>query len=101
MRHPLYHFGMIRSFKNSVTRNFVLGGKSKWSGMDEAIARQMFAELHAATALSDLGNLNSVELHKLTGDLKEFWPIDINGPWRILFVFDGGHAYKVHIHDPH
>ena len=92
---------MIRTFKNSATRAFVLGGKSKWSGMNETIARQRFAELHAATALSDLGNLNSIGLHKLKGDLKEFWSIDINGPWRILFVFDRGHAYKVHIHDPH
>jgi len=92
---------MIRTFKNSATRAFVLGGKSKWSGMDETLARLRFAELHAATALPDLGNLNSVGLHKLKGDLKEFWSIDINAPWRVLFVFDSGHAYKVHIHDPH
>jgi len=92
---------MIRTFRNSATRAFVLGGKSKFPGMNEALARQRFAELHAATSPTDLGNLNSVGLHKLKGNLAGFWSIDINGPWRILFQFDAGHAFEVHIHDPH
>jgi proteic killer suppression protein len=48
-----------------------------------------------------LGRLNSLGLHKLKGDLKEYWSIDINGPWCLLFRFDAGDAYEVHIHDPH
>ncbi|MGQ0485989.1 MAG: type II toxin-antitoxin system RelE/ParE family toxin [Hyphomicrobiales bacterium] len=39
--------------------------------------------------------------HKLKGDLRDFWSIDINGPWRLLFMFSNGDAYEVHIHDPH
>ena len=62
---------------------------------------QRLAELNAATALTDLGKLNSVGLHKLKGDLKAYWSIDVNGPWRILFKFQAGDAYEVHIHDPH
>ncbi len=58
-------------------------------------------ELNAATSLLDFGRLNSVGLHKLKGDLKGYWSIDVNGPWRILFKFDTGNAYEVHIHDPH
>jgi proteic killer suppression protein len=69
--------------------------------MDEELARQRLAELNAATSLNDIGRLASVGLHKLKGDLKDFWSIDINGPWRILFKFDAGNAYEVHIHDPH
>jgi len=92
---------MIRTFGSSATRNFVLGGKSKFAGMDEKIARRRFAQLQQANALEDLGRLNSVGLHKLKGDLAGYWSIDINGPWRILFKFDAGHAYEVTIHDPH
>jgi proteic killer suppression protein len=69
--------------------------------MNEDLARQRLAELNAATSLADISGLASVGLHKLKGNLKGFWSIDINGPWRILFKFRAGDAYEVHIHDPH
>jgi proteic killer suppression protein len=92
---------MIRSVKGSATRRFILSGRSKFSGLDEDLARQRLAELNAATSLQDLGQLNSVGLHKLKGTLKGYWSIDVNGPWRILFRFEDGDAHEVHIHDPH
>lgn len=92
---------MIRSIKNSATRQFAETGKSKFSGMDEKIARRRLAQLNAANSLEALGKLNSLGLHKLKGNLKGYWSIDINGPWRLLFQFDAGDAYEVYIHDPH
>jgi proteic killer suppression protein len=92
---------MIKSVKGSATRQFIESRKSKFSGLDVELAWRRLAELNAASTIADLGNLNSVGLHNLKGDLKGFWSIDINGPWRILFRFDGGHAHEVHIHDPH
>ncbi len=92
---------MIKSVKGSATRRFIETGKSKFSGLDEALARQRLMELNAATSLDDLGRLNSVGLHKLKGNLRQFWSIDVNGPWRILFRFENGNAHEVHIHDPH
>ena len=92
---------MIRSIKGAATRQFVETGKSKFSGMDEQIARRRFAQLNGAGSLEALGKLKSVGLHKLKGNLKGYWSIDINGPWRLLFRFDAGDAYEVHIHDPH
>ena len=65
------------------------------------LARQRLAELNAVTSLGDISRLKSVGLHKLKGDLKGFWSIDINGPWRLLFRFTAGDAYEVYIHDPH
>lgn len=85
----------------SRTRQFLLRGKSRFSGLDEDLARQRLAELNAATRLEDLGALRSVGLHKLKGNLGDFWSIDVNGPWRILFRFEDGDAHEVHIHDPH
>lgn len=92
---------MIRSIKGSRTRQFIESGKSKFSGLDESLAKQRLAELNAATSLEDLGRLRSVKLHKLKGDLKGYCSINVNGPWRILFKFKDGDAYEVHIHDPH
>ena len=92
---------MIRSVLGTPTREFIEGGKSRFSGMDERIARRRIAQLDAATSLQSFGRLNSVGLHKLTGDRKGFWSIDINGPWRLLFRFQAGDAFEVHIEDTH
>ncbi len=92
---------MIKSVRGARTRRFLESGKSKFSGLDPALARQRLAELNAATSLRDLGSLNAVGLHKLKGGLRGFRSIDVNGPRRILFKFRNGDAYEVHIHDPH
>lgn len=92
---------MIRSILGSATRRFVERGVSRFSGLDEDLARQRLAELNAAPSLEALGKLNSVGLHKLKGNLRRYWSIDVNGRWRILFIFKDGDAYEVHIADPH
>ena len=92
---------MIKSLSGSATVQFVRQGKSKLAGLDEDLAIQRIAELHAATSLADLGKLNSVGLHKLKGPLSVFWSIDVNGRWRIIFKFRDGNAYEVKITDTH
>lgn len=92
---------MIRSIRGSATRQFVEQGKSKFSGLDVDLARQRLSDLSVAPSLDVLGKLQSVGLHKMKGSLRKYWSIDINGPWRILFEFRDGHAYEVHITDPH
>ena len=92
---------MIKSIRGSATRQFIEPGKSKFSGLDADLARQRLSELDAATSLDAFGKLRSVRLHKLKGSLHDFWSIDVNGPWRILFKFNDGHAFEVHIADPH
>ena len=92
---------MIRSIKGAATRQFVENGKTRFGGLDAALARQRLAELNAAASLSALSPLRSVGLHKLKGDRKGFWAIRINGPWRIIFRFDDGNAYEVEIADYH
>ena len=57
--------------------------------------------MHAASSLDALAKLNSVGLHKLKGNRRAFWSIDVNGRWRILFKFRNGDAYEVHIADTH
>ena len=92
---------MIRSIKGSATRQFVEQGKSKFSGMDVALAHRRLRQIDTAFTLQALAGLNSVGLHKLKGDKRDFWSVDVNGPWRIHFRFYEGNVYDLHIVDPH
>ena len=92
---------MIKSVKGAATFRFIRTGKSRFAGLDDELARQRLAELNAATSLTDIGRLNSTGRHKLKGALRTYWSIDVNGRWSVLFKFSTGHAYEVHIHDPH
>ncbi len=71
---------MIRSIKGSATRQFVEQGKSRFSGMDPSLAHRRLRQINTASTLQALGGLNSVGLHKLKGELRDFWSVDINGP---------------------
>ena len=92
---------MIRSIKGSATRQFVEQGKSRFSGMNIALAHRRLRQIDTASNLQALAGLNSVGLHKLKGDRRDFWSVDVNGPWRIVFRFKDGDAHDLHILDPH
>jgi toxin HigB-1 len=92
---------MIKTIRGTTTRQFVETGKSKFSGLDTRLAVRRLATLERATSLADFDGLNSVGLHKLKGDRKEFWSVKINGPWRLVFRFSDGDAYDVEIVDYH
>jgi toxin HigB-1 len=92
---------MIRSVKGVATRQFIESGKSKFSGLDENLARRRLSALNVARKLDDLSRLRSVGLHKLIGDRAGLWTIRVNGPWRIVFRFDDGDAFDVEIVDYH
>ncbi|WEZ83813.1 type II toxin-antitoxin system RelE/ParE family toxin [Rhizobium sp. 32-5/1] len=92
---------MIRSIANRATRQFLENGKTKFSGMDVDKAKMRAMMLHNARSLDDLVPLKSVGIHKLSGDRKMQWAMTINGPWRLCFRFEDGHAYDVEIVDDH
>lgn len=92
---------MIKSWANSATQRFANDGKSKFSGLDEEAAIDMFAALDAASSLADLSPLKSVGLHKLRGARRNQWAMTINGPWRLCFRFADGDAWDVEIVDYH
>jgi proteic killer suppression protein len=69
--------------------------------MDIGLAHQRPRQLNTATNLQALSALNSVGLHKLKGDRRGLWSIDIKAGWRIHFRFADGNAHDVEILDPH
>ena len=40
-------------------------------------------------------------IHKLTGDRKDFWSIKVNKNYRIVFIFDGRYATDIDYIDYH
>lgn len=93
--------GMIKSSASSAMQHFLDTGKSKFSGLDVEKAKRRIVMLNNARSLEDISPLKSVGLHKLAGDRKGQWAIIINGPWRLCFRFEDGHAFDVEIVDYH
>lgn len=49
----------------------------------------------------DFGAFPGWKLHKLSGDLKEFWSVRVSGNYRIIFIWDGQNAYDLDYLDYH
>ena len=47
---------------------------------------QRMSELNAAVALSDISHLPPPRLHALTGERKDQFSVDLDHPYRLLFV---------------
>ncbi|MGL1835127.1 type II toxin-antitoxin system RelE/ParE family toxin [Rhodocyclaceae bacterium SMB388] len=45
--------------------------------------------------------LGVTDLHKLSGDLMDYWSVKVNGNWRVIFRFDAGEAELVDYLDYH
>ena len=96
---------MIEGIKGKTTKDIFDGVSSK-------AARKVSSELHqraqdlldainAMKTPNDLKVPPSNRLHKLKGNLKEYWSVSINSQWRIIFKFKDGKAFDVEITDYH
>lgn len=92
---------MIVSFKHKGLESFFLeGNSSKIQHKHLNRLRLILAQLNAAKEIRDL-NFPGSNLHRLKGDLKDFWSITVSGNWRIIFKFDKGEIYLVDYLDYH
>lgn len=86
---------MIDSFGNKLARDvFTYGTTKKLDAKHIKRAQFLLDIMDAVDTLEDLKSLGfppSVRLHKLKGDRKETWAIDIFkvSGWRIIFRFNG------------
>lgn len=92
---------MIKSFKHKGLKLFF--EFDDWSGIQanhrHKIKLQLTA-LDSAEIIEDM-NLPGYRLHKLKGDRKDCWSIEVNGNWRITFTFEDGNADIVNYEDYH
>jgi proteic killer suppression protein len=80
---------VIKSFRHKGLEAFFRRGtKSGIQPHHAAKLRVQLTALHSATKPDDL-SAPGWRLHPLTGSLKGFYSITVNGNWRVIFRFDG------------
>jgi proteic killer suppression protein len=93
---------MIRSWRNSASRKIWDGERpNQFRGLDFEAATDLLLALNVAKSLQDLSPLKSVGLHKLKGERRNQWAMNVNQRWRICFEFRKGEAFEVEIVDYH
>lgn len=94
---------MIRSFRHK-------GLKLLWeqenasklpSDQVSRIERMLTIIDSAQQVPEDFEAFQNWNIHKLSGNLKDFWSIKVNKNYRIIFRFDGQHAYDLDYIDYH
>ncbi|WP_410277826.1 type II toxin-antitoxin system RelE/ParE family toxin [Guyparkeria sp.] len=90
---------MIKSFKDKTLERCWRQGRC--NRIPANLRRRILMKLdviEVATCIEDLEHPPGNHLHTLNG--KGFagcWAISVNGPWRIVFRFEGGHVYDVQL----
>ena len=86
---------MLRSFAHKgLERFFERGSKAGINPSHAKRLRIILGSLDAATIIEEMA-LPGLGLHPLRGDLAGYWAVSVNGPWRITFRFENGHAWEV------
>lgn len=98
---------MIRNFGNKIAEEIWEQNSSKKLPRELHLrAKAILTIMNATKTLSDLkilGEPPNIRLHRLQGNLKEYWSITMkNGsPWRIIFKFEQGEFIDIQILDYH
>jgi proteic killer suppression protein len=92
---------MIKSWKHKGLIKFYETGIA--SGINSNHATRIFAILNALDSCDNIEKLNlpGFRLHKLKGQLKDFYSISVSSNWRIIFKFDGQDVTDVDYLDYH
>ena len=96
---------MIRTLADDTTRDI-------WNGINSKAARRIprdlwpivcrkLDQIDAVVRLDDLKVPPGNRLHALTDDLRGRHAIRVNDKYRIVFRFEGGHAFDVRCTDYH
>lgn len=92
---------MIASFSDrALKRLYERGDRSGIRPDMVAKVERIIQRLDEITAPEQMG-LPGYRLHPLSGNLKGFWSVTVNGNWRIIFRFENGNAHDVRLMDYH
>lgn len=94
---------MIQSFKHKGLRLLWEDGNSNKlpSELIGRIERMLEVIDSVQQVPEDFGAFQNWNIHKLSGELKGYWSIKVNKNYRIIFRFDGQHAYDIDYIDYH
>ena len=92
---------MIKTFKHKGLKAFFETGDV--AGINPLHLKKLRIILESIDYAEQIGDLNfpNYRLHKLKGELKEYWSIHVNGNYRITFKFDRKNAYELNYQDYH
>ena len=92
---------MISSFKHRGLKRFYEDADPRNIRPDLVDdVQEILTILDDATSALDL-HLPGYRLHKLKGDLAEYWSVTVRANWRIIFRFEGTNAFDVELIDYH
>jgi toxin HigB-1 len=92
---------VIRGFRHRGLRRLFEQGESKGIRPDQREkVENILAVLNRARRPEEM-NLPGFRLHRLKGDLKDFWSVTVRANWRVIFRFEQGDAYDVDLIDYH
>ena len=91
---------MIKSFKDNETKNIFNGKNSKKYNTIQKVAKRKLDMIHFAFTEQDLTVPPANHFEHLKGNLSEYCSIRVNDQYRIVFKFQNGCAYEVHIKRP-
>jgi toxin HigB-1 len=92
---------VIRGFRHRGLRRLFLRGETKGIHADQLQkVENILAVLNRANKPQDM-NLPGFKLHRLSGDLKDFWSVTVRANWRVIFRFEEGDADDVDLIDYH
>lgn len=92
---------MIKSFRHKGIEDFFKAGIK--AGIQPSHAKRLrlqLGKLDTAKSPKDM-DLPGWRLHPLTGDLRGYWAVSVNGNWRMTFSFEGGDVVLVDYQDYH
>lgn len=96
---------MIKSINGKITKDIINKGASKkFPDRLKKRATFLLMALSDVTGIEDLKKIcepPSLKLHKLKGNMKEYWSITIEKPWCIIFKYTKGEFIDVEIGDYH
>ena len=92
---------MIRGFRNrGLKRLYERGDRSQVNPNHVDKIEVILADLDASSTIEHMRR-PGYRLHRLSGDRKESYAVDVSGNWRITFRFKGGDAINVDLVDYH
>jgi len=88
-----HHKGLKRLFESDDAR----GMQAKFADK----LRDMLVAIDTANAVEEIGLFPGWRLHRLKGNLADYWSLTVSSNWRVVFRFEQGEAYDLDLVDYH
>ena len=93
---------MILSFRHKGLRIFYETGGAKGLPSEQVPKiRRILTAIDEANEPKEIGLFPGWRLHRLSGNMRDFWSVTVTGNWRIVFRFADGNASELDYLDYH